>query len=143
MDKNEFYRNRIIWKANQHNVFNEAQLYHDDIPNDCKRIVNEVLPSDSNINPVLLFWGGPLKWTLLGEQEICSFYSGKIHCYDLDCIDKKITLYHSGKTPETNKKRDAEFIRLEKCEGLVWAPSGKLLFALMSILKMFPLRYQK
>lgn len=137
MNKDEWYRDRILWRANQHKLFDKRCIEFSDLQSDQASLISEVIPK--NANPVLVFWEGRDRWTVLGTKDIFSFYDGNIISSSLDEINKQLSVFKpSGVEPEDIKAR-SDFISLDAVGKLVWVPAGSELFALMNILQMFPL----
>lgn len=136
MSKDDWCSNRILWKAAKHKLFDKKSCYQfSDLPTESVSVLNELIPKD--MNPVIVFWGDRGLWTVLGTRAICSFYDDKLVMAELDKINKKIKVVPDRDS--TDLKQDSRFICLETSGSLIWAPSSAELFALMNILRMFPL----
>lgn len=137
MDKDEWYRDRILWKADQHRLFDKKCYKYSDLPDDHVLVIKEAISSD--INPVIVFWESRKKWTVLGTKAICSFYDDNLIFSELDRINKQLSILHPIDVEPSNVKLESTFIKLDAVGKLIWVPAGSELFALMNILKMFPL----
>ena len=138
IDRADWYRNRILWKANQNKLLVDgSHCFTDEALSDSqKKSVYEVVP---DLDIVLLFWRNSDQWTALGSEFICSKYEDKPVVVKLDDIDKQLTLERSQDMSGQDAKRLSEFIYLDKLGKRVWAPSGNAILSLMNILIMFPL----
>jgi hypothetical protein len=137
MNKDEWYRDRILWKASQHKLFNKKCRKFSELQSDQASLVSEVIPE--NANPVLAFWDNPDRWTVLGTREIFSFYDGNLVSSSLDDINKQLSVFNTSSVNREDIKVKSNFISLDEVGKLVWVPAGSELFALMNILQMFPL----
>lgn len=136
MQKDDWYRDRILWKANQHKLFERDCFKFSELSAESASVISKIIPAD--IRPVIVFWKNKSTWTALGTRSIYSYYDGKLVVSDLDEINKKLSIV-SDKNLSEATKMDASFIYLEVADELIWAPSNSELFALMNILRMFPL----
>lgn len=138
MDKNKWYRNRILWKAHQQKLFESNCNCYDGLQllEPQKKAIFNAIPE---LDVVLLFWCNENKWTALGEEKIVSAYDNLLVIAELDKIGKEVALETSELQSDQNVKFSAEFIYLNKLGKKIWAPSGASLFSLMNILRMFPL----
>jgi hypothetical protein len=137
MDRDAWYRDRILWKAEQHKLFDKRCCKFSDLPERNASIIDRIVPLD--INPVIVFWESKNTWTLLGTKGIFSFHDGELVFSDLDKINKQLSVYCPKDADHGNIKSEASFIKLDALGKLIWAPIGSELFALMNILQMFPL----
>lgn len=137
MTKDEWCRNRILWKASQHKLFERKAYQLSDLTKEQFIAINKNLPND--IIPVIVFFESESRWTVLGTRVIASYFDERLSTVNLDDIKKKVTLY----TPKNCSGQDAKFISeyiiLENVNQIIWAPAGAELFALMGILLIFPL----
>jgi hypothetical protein len=137
-ERNSWYENRILWRANQHNLFNKRCLRFDDLPEDKKHMITSKITSKTKA--ILVFMKDSDLWTVLTTEQVISHYDGKLHVANLDCINKDIRIVEAENAGDPSKfKNSINFIHLSNLNVTIWAPEGAELFALMSILKMFPL----
>lgn len=137
MNKDDWYRDRILWKANQHKLFDNKCCRFTDLSNAHASLISTAIPEDAS--PILVFWGSQDKWTVLGTKAVFSFYEGNLVSSELDTINKKISVFNPSGMKSEDVKTQADFISLDQVEKLVWVPAGAKLFALINILRMFPL----
>ncbi len=129
MTKKEWYKNRIIWKANKHKLLEKnCKLFDELCPQQKKVIKMSIAPNEEEV--VLVFWGSEALWTVLTVSSVYSFYHNSLNYLSLDEIEKNVSV--------TGEKNTVEFIELNN-KAKIWAPCGTELFALMNILMMFPL----
>ena len=138
MGKDELYRDRILWRAKQHKLFDKNCCQYSNLKNDQATFIANILPK--NINPVIVFLENTEKWTVLGTRSICSYYDANLVCAGLDKIEKKISLSRPVGVGPEEARRQSNFLCLDKTGQLIWAPAGDELFALWNILRMFPLK---
>lgn len=138
MDRDEWYRDRILWRAKQHDLFNKRCYDYSNLPDDFSYTIKEAIPED--IHPVLVFWESEQRWTVLGTKAICSYYDHNLVFSGADEINKQLSISPPPGASPKDVKVVTQFIKLESTGQLIWAPSGPELFALMNILQMFPLR---
>ena len=141
MNKDEWYQDRILWRANQNNLLDKSCMLFSEMAEDNRKLIIDTIKDD--INPVLVFWEGSEKWTILGTRAISSCHHGTLNTVDLDEIKKKIVVQSPADSEKANIKTDANLLLLEETGKRVWAPQGAELFALMNILLMFPLKEKK
>ena len=136
MERDDWYRNRILWKAEQHKLFDKKCCKFSDLLEGSAAVIKGM---SGDIEPVIVFWDSQDKWTALGTKKVCSFYDGNLVCSGLDEIDQKLSIVHPPEVQPDNIKLESNFIKLDALDKLIWAPAGSELFALMNILQMFPL----
>jgi len=138
MEKDDWYRDRILWRAEQNSLFSKTCCKFSDLPNNCALIIKEIIIEA--FSPVIAFWESQDAWTVLGTRTIFSFHDGKLSSFMLDEIDKQVSVVQADGISSEDIKTKSNFILLEKSGILIWAPEGKELFGLMNILLMFPLK---
>ncbi|MBL1277615.1 MAG: hypothetical protein COB30_016155 [Ectothiorhodospiraceae bacterium] len=142
VDKAEWYRNRILWKASQHKLFEDNEsCYEGSQLSEIQK--NKVFDIDPDLDVVLLFWHSQDKWTALGTEMLCSVYEDSLITVELDKIHKGVVLDQLESQSGQDAKFESEFICLSNLNEKIWAPSGSNLFALINILRMFPLAEKK
>lgn len=131
-----FYTDRIIWKLYSNKLSHPQLLLFDSYNANVKAFILTYTPTP----PVILLWRDEGLWTFVSGEEVVSHYSGGGARIYLDGINKTVRA-----APVENKNKETKFnlnYMLLGDEGVkVWAPEGALFFALMNILKMFPLRH--
>ncbi|MRX27295.1 hypothetical protein [Kangiella sp. HZ709] len=138
IDKYERYKERILWKAGKHDLFDKsAELFSSLSPTIKSLILEKLRIEDEEL--VLAFVNNKYTWTVLGVENIYSFFNDEIHSASLDLIAKDIEVFHPQNATQEEIKRHSNFLHLINEDVLVWAPSGAEMFGLMSILRMFPL----
>lgn len=137
MNKDDWYTDRILWRANQHNLFDKSCIKYSELDNSRVAAIEKAIPGIEK--PVLAFWDSEKKWTVLCALHICSFFEGQLVSSGLDEIDKSVSVVSTDGLSGDIKK-SADVLCLDKLNKSIWAPAGSELFALMSILQMFPLR---
>ncbi len=137
MKKSEWYADRILWKANQHRLF-EKRCYSFDKLN--AQQLSVLTPIHHTGRRLLVFYESAGLWTMLTSNEAISFFGGKLHVVPLDNIKKNIQLVRPSEVSSgQDAKQTACFIHIKNINDDIWAPEGEELFALMNILRMFPL----
>jgi len=137
MDKDAYYRDRILWRAEKHNLFDKQCSKFSDLSENEASTIYAVA---SAILPFIVFWESKDRWTALGTRGISSKYDNKLVSSEIDTINKNLGLYKPKNADTADIKFKSEFIELKDTGILIWAPAGPALFALISILRMFPLR---
>lgn len=131
-----FYTDRIICKLYSNKLSHPQLLLFDSYNANVKAFILTYTPTP----PVILLWQDEGLWTFVSGEEVVSHYSGEVARIYLDGINKTVRA-----APVENKNKETKFnlnYMLLGDEGVkVWAPEGALFFALMNILKMFPLRH--
>ena len=137
VDKDKWYENRILWRARQHDLLNKRCSKFDDLSDTDKKIVMEKINEEAK--PVLVFMKESEVWTTLTTKKVISYHSECLHVADLDAIEKDIQLLGEAGASPRQIKRNANFIRLNKCNVTIWVPNGAEALAMLNILRMFPL----
>lgn len=140
MNKREWYRNRILWRAGQHQLLEKRCTEYTNLRADQRQVIESALPKDAD--PVLVFWSDVVKWTVLGTGSIYSLHDGQVAACDLDAINKQLRICRASDETSTETKANASFVEIEGSGTVIWVPPGEELFALMNILMMFPLKPQ-
>ncbi|WP_301100909.1 hypothetical protein [Propionivibrio sp.] len=137
MDDENFYKDRILWKAAQNNLFAQACSKFDTVENDRQAYVLGKAALQGK--PVLLFWSSDNLWTLLSSKEVVSQIDSSINAVLLDSINKNMKLQEVKSAERQATKLQSEILLIGDAEIKIWAPHGAEIFALMGILRMFPL----
>lgn len=137
MDTDKWIYSRIMWKANQNNLLSGNCVEYSAVPAEVQYHI-ETYPSHGL--RVLLFYSSPNLWTLLTTREIASFYEGYLHAIPLNQIksvgfNKSLDLRIDNDDKETLDRLYVNGPHLS-----LWAPPGKEAFALLGILRMFPMK---
>ena len=139
MTKDEWYRNRILWRLSRYNL--SSSLW------DSFRSENEAAADNiqkylgQENEPLLVFWRDENLWTVLTTAKLFSVIDGETTTIFIDEIQKRI----ERTTPSMRwqlmlpRKMDMEFMFVGPNNLRIWAPPGGGYFALMNILRMFPL----
>lgn len=134
-NKDIWYEDRILWKAQRHKLFATNDYIFDEISDELKQKVLNTVKIDGK--PILFFWKNKHCWSLLTNRKIFSQTEiDMIVEINLDDINKIIE-FQSADVTNVNKQ-EIEYLLLGKNKNKIWAPKGGPIFALAGILKMFP-----
>lgn len=157
LKNDEWYYERIIWKANKQNLFARNCIEFADLEKNKSEYIISKIPN--NIKPILVFWGDYNSWTVLSIDCLVSYYDNQLVVSSLDivqsdvaaCIEKKyikpkifkvkckdalpLEFDHRTKN-EDNVKLHAKWLYLKNTKEYIWMPGPKETFALHSILLM-------
>ena len=136
MNKQDWYEDRILWRAEQHKLFEKRCVRFPELPAEQRELIQSGLSLEGN--PVLVFFRDDATWTLLTTAEIVTCHGGEVFRGQLDEIQKDVGLWSEAE-PQPDDKHTANYLALNNLGFKVWAPEGKELHALWSILKMFPI----
>ena len=137
MNANDWYKDRILWKANQHSLFEKRCSRYEDVPIEQKNSMDSAQIIGC---PVLAFTDAISgNWTLLTTAEIISYQDKEIWSVMLSDVKKKVVIEKGGYASPDEVKRSSEFLLVGDRRIRIWVPAGPELFALMNILRMFPL----
>ncbi|EJJ6392264.1 hypothetical protein ACWBEP_003347 [Escherichia albertii] len=133
-DRFLFYEEKLRWRmsrqiSNANTIFYENQ----------KDSVQQILKKYTKRIPVLVFWGNERRWTIVNGLEVVSVFDEHLHYIYLNEINKKIRPDFSHKK-SLYFKCELKFILLGRDRIKIWGPEGRLYFALMNVLQMFPLK---
>lgn len=138
MSDEDFYKNRILWKANQSDLFSRGCTEFGKIE---KNRHDHILSRTTlRGEPILVFWSSEILWTLLTSAEIVSEIDSSLNSIFLDDIKRIVKIEEIVSTQDQATKLESEFLRLGEFGCRIWAPRGAEIFSLMNILRMFPLR---
>lgn len=136
MNKSDWYKDRILWRANKNDLLSKRCALFSSLDDKTRSSIISVIGDDAE--PVIIFWDCDNKWTSIGTNKVVSYINGNVSQCFLDEIDKALSIYNPRSYE--NIKIEAEFIEVGPNKALIWAPAGPELFALMNILLMFPLK---
>ena len=136
MNKQEWYEDRILWRAGKHNLFEKRCVLFPELPSNQQEAINSRVVCEGK--PLFAFFKNENTWTLLTTDEIATSHDDGVFRGRLDDIQDEIGLWSESK-PTNADKRTANFLELKQLGFKVWAPEGHELFALWNILKMFPI----
>jgi len=141
MNKKEWYKERILWKVSQFKSLSQVELKDEE-----KHIfLRELCEGYLNFNDeILLLFSSKNKkeWTIVTADKIISHHDNHIFHIELDNIEKLIDIRQDG-ISDSELKHHANFLLVSKDQIPIWVPDSKILFALMNILRMFPLKDNK
>ncbi|HBZ6151294.1 TPA: hypothetical protein ML330_002188 [Salmonella enterica] len=130
-----FYKEKLLWKLRRNNIPSSENMIFETFD----ASVKQNLLKHTNTPPVIVFWGGEDLWTFISGQEVVSSYDGRVCRICLDDINKKVKVPSSVNSKDGSKFH-FNYVFLGDSEVKVWAPEGNIIFALMNILQMFPLK---
>ncbi|NHZ91646.1 hypothetical protein F2P45_21940 [Massilia sp. CCM 8733] len=134
---NDFYTNRILWKARKNGMIGGNCHLVADI--DAHRRTQVCAQAQCAGDPVLLFWSDSSLWTLLTNREIISWSGKKTSSIALDSIQKQIELEPVEGTHPQSTKLHSQYLHVGPAGVKIWAPAGAPILSLWNILAMFPL----
>lgn len=138
MTKKEWYKDRLLWKANQFKSLSENRLKGEESDIFLDKLHKECMDSDDEI--LFLFSENNKKsWTVITTDKVISYHNNNIYHLKLDSIDKLIDIKKDG-ISDDDLKYDSNFLFIGHEKLPIWTPNSKTLFALMNILRMFPLK---
>ncbi|WP_334320280.1 hypothetical protein [Gilliamella apicola] len=138
MTKKEWYKDRILWKANQFKSVLETRLKGEERDNFLDKLHKEYMDSDDEI--LFLFSeNNKTSWTAITTDKVISYHNNSVYQLKLDSIEKLIEIKKDG-ISDNNLKHDANFLLIGYEKLPIWTPNAKTLFALMNVLRMFPLK---
>ena len=138
MSDENFYKNRILWKANQSDLFSRSCTEFGKIE---KNRHDHILSRTTlQGEPILVFWSSEILWTLLTSAEIVSEIGSSLNSIFLDEIKRIVKIEEVVSSRDQATKLESEFLNLGEFGTRIWAPRGAEIFSLMNILKIFPLR---
>ncbi|OCF94211.1 hypothetical protein [Gilliamella sp. wkB308] len=138
MTKKEWYKDRLLWKANQFKSLSETRLNDEERDNFADKLHKEYVNSDDEII-FLFFENNKKRWTAITTDKVISYHNNSIYQLKLDSIEKLIDIRKEG-ISDDDLKYDSNFLFIGHEKLPIWTPNSKILFALMNILRMFPLR---
>ncbi len=135
--KDEWYSNRILWKAGKHKIFGEQCFKFSDISTERANIIIKTIPE--NIYPVIIFWESEEKWTAMGTRAVASFYDKKLVLVNIEDVPGGKMIYLPPGAPPEDIKTKCTLLELKRTGQFIWAPAGNSIIGLWNILNMFPL----
>ena len=138
MTKKEGDKDRLLWKANQFKSLSEYKLKGKESDIFLDKLHKEGMDSDDEI--LFLFSENNKKvWTVITTDKVISCHNNSIYQLKLDSIDKLIDIKKDGISND-DLKYESNFLFIGHEKLPIWTPNSKTLFALMNILRMFPLK---
>ncbi|WP_392559808.1 hypothetical protein [Orbus mooreae] len=138
MNKNEWYKKRILWKANQFKSLSQTMLRSEKDDVSFEKLCEKHMNSDDEI--LFLFSDKEyIKWTAITTDKIISYHDNNVYQEKLDNIKKLIEI-RKDDISNNNLKYCASFLLVGEGKLPIWTPNSQILFALMNILRMFPLK---
>ena len=135
--EDEWYKNRILWKAGKNYLFDFNCLKFDDLENDVKNCLQKRIPKTEI--PVIAFFENYNKWTVLCTRCLCSYHDGVFYCIKKDDLTQKITPHikkDSAPIDDNLEKRDAKWLKMNDTGEYIWLPSSDDLWNFWGVLKM-------
>jgi hypothetical protein len=133
------YAKRILWRAGQHKLLSKGCYEFDQFGEDIKTSVVDRVSFDGI--PVLLFWAHENLWTLITSREIIGVIGSDINRMSLNKIGRQIQIFSTSDADQDEIKRESEYLLLGVSRNKFWTPKGAPVFAVIGILRMFPLRH--
>ena len=134
---NDFYTDRILWKARKNSMVGGACRLVSDIDAHRRELICE--QAQNGGDPLLLFWSASNLWTLLTNREIVSWNGKKTSSIKLDSIQKHVKLEPvEGMHPQSTKLY-SQYLHVGPAGVKIWAPAGAPILSLWNVLAMFPL----
>ena len=136
-EKDKWYENRILWKANKNYLFDYKCKRFKDLDKDHKDCIKKIIPK--NEIPVIIFFEKCDKWTVMCTQSICSYYDETLYYVNKSDFAQKITPHISmNDIPLANslEKKDAIWLKMNETKEYIWFPSSNDLWNFWGIIKM-------
>ena len=134
---NEWYKNRILWKAKKNYLFNYNCIKYDDLKSSHKNCIQKLI--DKTEVPVIVFFENCNKWTLLCTNKLYSYYDDVLQCVDKDNFNQKITPHidiNSEPISHNLAKKDAKWLKMNETGEYIWLPSSDDLWNFWGLLQM-------
>lgn len=134
MNKQDWYENRILWRAERNKLFEKRCVRFSELPATQQQHIQAKVAFEGK--PILFFFHDEDTWTLLTTDEIVTCHGDEIFCGQLDEIHKDVSLWSAS---ESADKHAANYLSLNNLGFKAWVPEGKELHGLWNILMMFPI----
>lgn len=136
MNKKQWNKKRILWKANQFRSI--SQKLKSESNSSFKKLCENYIDHDDEV--LLFFYNEDRKnWTAITTEKVISYHGNNIYQMKLDNIKKLIDIKKDG-ISDNDLKYFSNFLLIGDEKLPIWTPDSSTLFALMNILKIFPLR---
>lgn len=136
MNKKQWNKERILWKANQFRSI--SQKLKSESNSSFKKLCENYIDHDDEV--LLFFYNEDRKnWTAITTEKVISYHGNNIYQMKLDNIKKLIDIKKDG-ISDNDLKYFSNFLLIGDEKLPIWTPDSSTLFALMNILKIFPLR---
>jgi hypothetical protein len=132
--EDEWYKNRILWKATKNNLFDYDCIEFSELLKEQQEFIKKLIPD--NAIPVIVFWKDFDTWTLLCTQMLISYYDDKLQIVPKDKLNQRKTLYieKDGKEIENYQKKEAKWLYMTDTKQYIWLPTSKSLWSFWPIL---------
>lgn len=136
MNKKQWNKERILWKANQFRSI--SQMLKSESNSSFKKLCENYIDHDDEV--LLFFYNEDRKnWTAITTEKVISYHGNNIYQMKLDNIKKLIDIKKND-ISDNDLKYFSNFLLIGDEKLPIWTPDSSTLFALMNILKIFPLR---
>lgn len=136
MNKKQWNKERILWKANQFRSI--SQMLKSESNSSFKKLYENYIDHDDEV--LLFFYNEDRKnWTAITTEKVISYHGNNIYQMKLDNIKKLIDIKKND-ISDNDLKYFSNFLLIGDEKLPIWTPDSSTLFALMNILKIFPLR---
>ena len=132
--EDEWYKNRILWKANKENLFDVNGIEFSKLSDKQKEYIKKIIPKDTI--PVIVFWQDFNIWTVLCTQMLISYYDSNLEIVEKDRLKQKKTLHieRYGKEIENHEKKEAKWFYMTETKQYIWLPTSNDLWRFWPVL---------
>jgi len=135
--EDNWYKNRILWKANKNELFSHNCIEFKDLDTEYKEFIINLIPK--NKIPVIIFFNDINQWTLLCTDNLYTYNGEELVSISKDDMCQKfiptINQDESG-IVSSKEKRDVQWLYATKSKKSIWFPSSTELWNFWSILQM-------
>lgn len=133
MTKKEWYENRILWKVNRNEMFDDGYQRFENLSSEKQQAIRDMFGDTQDV--LIVLWENQNKFTLVSTDEFFCNYDGDIFRVGLDDIEEVRWAWDDNKSQRENKT-ETEFFYVNGHK--IFSGKAFALTGLMNLLKMFP-----
>ncbi|MGJ7538398.1 MULTISPECIES: hypothetical protein [unclassified Variovorax] len=133
-EQEAWHRNRILWRAKQHKWDSLTGCSYFNPAAESEKHILELHALQGE--PLLLAWGDQANWSVITTKEVLS--KSQDTANRLLLADVSHTVIISSSASKNPSKEEMDILLVGIDHKRIWTTPGPMLFALASILKMFP-----
>lgn len=135
--EHEWYKSRILWKANKAGLFKYDCMLFEDLENEDREFIEEFI-SKYEI-PIIVFFDSCSRWTIICTQFLCSYHDNVFYSVSKDRLKQNFS-YHVKKNSDpirtSFEARMTNWIKMSETEEYIWFPGSKEITHVLSTIRM-------
>ena len=136
-EKESWYKNRILWKADKNSLFDYSCKRFEDLDERSQDCIKNFMLKDET--PIVVFFENCNKWTAMSTQSLCSYHDETFHRIEKSSFTQKITPHiekNDISLTHSRDKKDVKWLKMNETKEYIWFPSAEELWGFWSVIKM-------